>query len=210
MIEYRLHGPAGDVELALDVDNASAAAPVVFHGSDDAIAAVRRALLERVRVAGRAWERISGEKLRGWMASPALADLRPELVHGREIFDEGGTFSRHDPATAIASLGRGLARLARLPRGAAAFSDDYQWTHIAHRIRYGVRELTAFDAHLGDAHSSALEAMIADELAQQASGAVWSPAQVLAAFRAAAAEHADEADLLRAMWRRLDGVGLEP
>jgi hypothetical protein len=210
MIEYRLHGPAGDVELALDVDNPSAGAPVAFRGSDRAIAAVRRALLERLRVAGRAWERVSGDMLRAWMASPALADLRPELVVGREILDEGGTFSRHDPATAIASLGRGLARLARLPHSDAVFADDYQWTQIEHRIRYGVRELAAFDAHLGDAHAGALEAMIADELAQRGAVPAWSPAQVLAAFRAAAAERADEAELLRAMWRRLDGVDSEP
>ena len=210
MIQYRLHGPAGDVELALDVDNPSAAAPVAFGGSEAAIAAVRRALLERLRVAGRAWERVSGDLLRGWMASPKVADLAPELVRGREILDEGGTFSRHDPATAIASLGRGLARLARLPRGDAAFADDYEWTQIERRIRYCVRELAAFDAYLGEAHAGELEAMIAGELAQHGGAPAQPPEQVLAAFRAAAAERVDEAELLRAMWRRLDGVGSAP
>lgn len=207
MIRYRLRTAAGPAELELDVDNLTTPGAVAFVGDDAAVAALRRALLERLRIAGPAWRKVSGSVLIEWMESPAVRDLAPELVTGRDIQADGGTFSRHDPARGAVLLGRALASLASSPRSPELFADEYQWQRVGREVRYCRRELAALDQHGDASHAAALEAELAAYLvAERARGraAAGSPAEVVAAFRAAAAASPDEAEVLRGLWRRLD------
>lgn len=206
MIRYRLKTSAGDAELELDVDNLTTPGAVTFAGGDAAVAALRRALLERIRVAGPMWRNVSGGVLCEWMESPAVRDLAPELVAGHEIRHEGGTFSRHDPAYAAKNLGRSLARLASSPRSAEIFDNGYAWKHVQRQVRSDLRELAALDKYGGEAHLAALEDTIATALADRGGTATWSGRDVLAAFRDAAAASSDEAEVLRGLWRRLDAT----